>query len=61
MGYETMFADFTQLQTGSMKKVVSFGGYAFSTDASTSGIFPAAVSAANREAFAQNVVDVSFQ
>jgi hypothetical protein len=52
------WAEFSTLDTGSMKKIVSFGGNAFSTDVATAGIFGQAVSAANRQTFAQNIADV---
>jgi chitinase len=38
------------------KKILSFGGWSFSTDHDTSPIFATGVSDANRELFATNVV-----
>jgi chitinase len=38
------------------KKILSFGGWSFSTDYDTSPIFATGVSDANRELFATNVV-----
>lgn len=39
------------------KKILSFGGWSFSTDADTYPIFRQGVTSANRQAFANNVVD----
>lgn len=43
-------------QTG-YKKIISFGGWSFSTDEGTFTIFRQGATAANRDAFAQNVAD----
>ncbi len=49
-----MFEDFKKL-TG-VKKIMSFGGWSFSTEADTFPIFREGVTAAQRLAFANNVV-----
>lgn len=49
------FQDFTKA-TGGFKKIVSFGGWSFSTDTGSFPIFRDGVTAANRLTFAQNVV-----
>lgn len=43
------------LKLKTVKRVVSFGGWSFSTDYDTFPIFRVGVSSANREAFAQSV------
>ncbi|KAJ6024917.1 hypothetical protein N7540_005714 [Penicillium herquei] len=54
-GSETEFDNFLSL-TG-IKRLISFGGWDFSTDASTYMIFREGVEASNRATFAQNVAD----
>ncbi|KAH8807609.1 hypothetical protein F5884DRAFT_752191 [Xylogone sp. PMI_703] len=50
------FQDF--VATTGFKKIVSFGGWSFSTDEDSAPIFGASVSAANRETFAQSIVNL---
>jgi chitinase len=45
-----------QLDSNGVKKILSFGGWSFSTDHDSSPIFAQGVSSANRELFASNVV-----
>ncbi|KAL6229345.1 hypothetical protein BDW75DRAFT_245821 [Aspergillus navahoensis] len=52
---EGTFSDFQKLPD--MKNIISFGGWDFSTDPSTYSIFRQGVTSANRELFANNVVD----
>ena len=52
-GLEDQFAKFKTLNT---KRILSFGGWTFSTDPGTYWIFRSAVTAANRLTFANNVV-----
>lgn len=54
-GVEAQFAKFKTM-TG-IKKVISYGGWAFSNDASTSHVLHLAILPANRARFAQNVVN----
>ena len=51
---QPMFEDFKKL-TG-VKKIISFGGWSFSTEADTFPIFREGVTAAQRQTFANNVV-----
>ena len=53
---QSAYNDFKKL-TG-VKRILSFGGWTFSTDYDTAPIFREGVTAAQRDAFAQNVVDV---
>ncbi|KAI1115627.1 killer toxin subunits alpha/beta [Nemania sp. NC0429] len=57
IGAETkdQFAAFKGMKTNS-KKVLAFGGWSFSTDADSFPIFRSAVTTANRQTFANNVV-----
>lgn len=57
--YPEMFRDFVKA-TG-IKRIVSFGGWAFSTNASRYQIFRTGVTEANRGTFAKNVVDCLIQ
>jgi chitinase len=59
--FQSTWTQFAGLKTAAvgMKKVVSIGGFTFSTDPSTYMIFRNAVAPANRQTFAQNVVNVS--
>ncbi|KAL2784674.1 hypothetical protein BJX66DRAFT_348146 [Aspergillus keveii] len=51
-------AQFNMMKTMTgIKRIISFGGWAFSTEAPTYTIFREGVTAANRETFAQAVVD----
>lgn len=53
--YYSQFSAFTQL-TG-VKRIISFGGWTFSTDPSTYTIFRQGVTAANRDTFATNIAN----
>ncbi|KAI0545346.1 hypothetical protein F4679DRAFT_561711 [Xylaria curta] len=50
------FDKMVKMDTKGTKKILSFGGWSFSTDYDTAPIFAHSVSAANRELFASNVV-----
>ena len=45
------------LNVGGFNRIISFGGWAFSTDPSSYPIFRDGVTAANRQTFAQNVAN----
>jgi chitinase len=53
-GQETIFNEFKAIN--GVKRIVSFGGWSFSTETDTFPIFRAGVTAAQRDAFAKNVV-----
>lgn len=55
-GYSDQFQQFLKLPSP-LKRIMSFGGWAFSTDPSTYMIFREAVAPANAQAFAQNVAN----
>jgi GH18 family chitinase len=50
------FNKFVAVPQGSFKKVLSFGGWSFSTDVDSFPIFRTGVTSANRQTFANNVV-----
>ncbi|KAH8645403.1 hypothetical protein BX600DRAFT_391288 [Xylariales sp. PMI_506] len=54
-GYSDEFSVF--LENTAFKRIISFGGWSFSTDASTYNIFREAVTADNRATFVKNVVN----
>ena len=54
-GYTDQFTEFQNLT--SVKRIITFGGWTFSTDPSTYMIFREGVTAANRTILAQNVVN----
>lgn len=51
------FAKFVAVPQGSFKKILSFGGWSFSTDVDSFPIFRTGVTSANRQTFANNVVN----
>lgn len=58
-GVDDSFEQFVQLQ--GVKRILSFGGWAFSTNQATYSIFREAVSPSNYETFATNVVNFAVQ
>ena len=52
----TQFNKFVAVPQGSFKKILSFGGWSFSTDVDSFPIFRTGVTSANRQTFANNVV-----
>ncbi|KXJ87798.1 hypothetical protein Micbo1qcDRAFT_151809 [Microdochium bolleyi] len=55
-GVKEQFDKMVKMDSKGVKKILSFGGWSFSTDYDTSPIFATSVSAANREKFAASVV-----
>ncbi|KAH7028766.1 uncharacterized protein B0I36DRAFT_349766 [Microdochium trichocladiopsis] len=53
---QEQFDKFKNMDSKGVKKILSFGGWSFSTDYDTAPIFGTSVSAANRQTFATNVV-----
>ena len=53
---KNQFDKMVDMDTKGVKKILSFGGWSFSTDYDTAPIFGQSVSSANRELFATNVV-----
>ncbi|KAL6857694.1 hypothetical protein ACO1O0_005136 [Amphichorda felina] len=54
-GYQKMFDEFVQLEKP--RRIISFGGWAFSTEINTAPIFREGVTDTQRESFATNVVN----
>jgi chitinase len=55
-GVKDQFEKMVQMDSKGVKKILSFGGWSFSTDHDTSPIFAQGVTEASRELFATNVV-----
>lgn len=55
-GVKEQFDKMVAMDSKGVKKILSFGGWSFSTDYDTAPIFGSGVSSANREMFATNVV-----
>lgn len=55
-GTEELWAEFRAISD--MKKIMSFGGWAFSTEPGTAPVFREGVTDAQRQRFATNVVKV---
>jgi len=58
-GIQEQFELFTTMLGTGTKRILSFGGWTFSTDPSTYFIFREAVTAANRDILIASVVDLS--
>lgn len=55
-GTEQQFGKMSKMDSKGAKKILSFGGWSFSTESDTAPIFSQSVSTANRELFADRVV-----
>lgn len=55
-GYEDEFSKFVEVSDSDYKRIVSFGGWSFSTDSSTYSIFREGTAEANRDTLVSNIV-----
>ncbi|KAL2829514.1 glycoside hydrolase superfamily [Aspergillus cavernicola] len=55
-GVEEQFAKFVDMKDSGLKRVISFGGWAFSNEASTNHFIREGVKPENRETFSENIV-----